>query len=65
MALRIPLLVTENGAEAEGRFNIVGEHTGSNHDRNLMVSFDGKTTRSEGPNHNCLLMVPFGGETTS
>ncbi|KAL0911705.1 hypothetical protein M5K25_019864 [Dendrobium thyrsiflorum] len=32
---------------------------GSNHDRNLMVSFGGKTTQLEGLGHNCLPVVPF------
>ncbi|KAL0925553.1 hypothetical protein M5K25_003900 [Dendrobium thyrsiflorum] len=32
--------------------------------RNLVVSFDSKTTRSKGPNHNCLLVVLFDGKTT-
>ncbi|KAL0918681.1 hypothetical protein M5K25_010704 [Dendrobium thyrsiflorum] len=41
----------------------VGEHTGFDHDRNLMVPFGGKTTRSEGPGHNHLPMMPFNDET--
>ncbi|KAL0903953.1 hypothetical protein M5K25_026017 [Dendrobium thyrsiflorum] len=46
------------------RFSIIGKHESSDHDRNLMVPFGGKTTRLDGPGHNCLPMVSFGDETT-
>ncbi|KAL0912699.1 hypothetical protein M5K25_018690 [Dendrobium thyrsiflorum] len=46
------------------KFDAVEEHTGSDHDRNLMMSFGSKTIRSEGPDHNRLPVVPFDGKTT-
>ncbi|KAL0928729.1 hypothetical protein M5K25_000646 [Dendrobium thyrsiflorum] len=36
-------------------FNVIGEHTGFDHDCNLIVSFDSKTIWSEEPDHNYLL----------
>ncbi|KAL0916875.1 hypothetical protein M5K25_014424 [Dendrobium thyrsiflorum] len=44
-------------------FNVLGEHTGSGHDRNLVVSFRGKPPCSEGPGHNRLPAVQFDGKT--
>ncbi|KAL0905697.1 hypothetical protein M5K25_024137 [Dendrobium thyrsiflorum] len=44
-------------------FDAIGEHTGDDHDRNIMVSFGGKPPGSEGPGRNRLPTVPFGGKT--
>ncbi|KAL0904215.1 hypothetical protein M5K25_026295 [Dendrobium thyrsiflorum] len=44
-------------------FDAIGEHTGDDHDRNIMVPFGGKPPGSEGPGHNRLPIVPFGGKT--
>ncbi|KAL0906534.1 hypothetical protein M5K25_025035 [Dendrobium thyrsiflorum] len=44
-------------------FDAIGEHTGDDHDRNIMVPFGGKPPGSEGPGRNRLPTVPFGGKT--
>ncbi|KAL0913955.1 hypothetical protein M5K25_017450 [Dendrobium thyrsiflorum] len=44
-------------------FDVIREHTGSNHDRNLMVQFGGESLSSEGPGHNSLPVMSFGGKT--
>ncbi|KAL0912920.1 hypothetical protein M5K25_016341 [Dendrobium thyrsiflorum] len=44
-------------------FDVIGEHTGDDHDRNIMVPFGGKPPGSEGPGRNRLPTVPFGGKT--
>ncbi|KAL0926593.1 hypothetical protein M5K25_002832 [Dendrobium thyrsiflorum] len=44
-------------------FDAVGEHTGDDHDRNIMVPFGGKPPGSEDPGRNRLPTVPFGGKT--
>ncbi|KAL0907241.1 hypothetical protein M5K25_025798 [Dendrobium thyrsiflorum] len=42
---------------------VIGELTGSSHDRNLVVSFGYKPPGSESPGHNRLPAVPFGRKT--
>ncbi|KAL0918605.1 hypothetical protein M5K25_010622 [Dendrobium thyrsiflorum] len=44
-------------------FDAIGEHTGDDHDRNMMVPFGGKPPGSEGPGRNRLPTVPFDGKT--
>ncbi|KAL0923877.1 hypothetical protein M5K25_004662 [Dendrobium thyrsiflorum] len=44
-------------------FDAIGEHTGDDHDRNIMVPFGGKPSGSEGPDRDRLPMVPFSGKT--
>ncbi|KAL0912810.1 hypothetical protein M5K25_016218 [Dendrobium thyrsiflorum] len=44
-------------------FDAIGEHTGDDHDRNIMVPFGGKPPGSEGPGRNRLPTVPFDGKT--
>ncbi|KAL0924238.1 hypothetical protein M5K25_005054 [Dendrobium thyrsiflorum] len=44
------------------RFNVIGEHEGSGHDRNLVMPFCRKSPDSEVPGHNRLLVAPFGGK---
>ncbi|KAL0904263.1 hypothetical protein M5K25_026348 [Dendrobium thyrsiflorum] len=44
-------------------FDVIGEHTGDDHDRNIMVPFGGKPSGSEGPGRNRLPTVPFDGKT--
>ncbi|KAL0907512.1 hypothetical protein M5K25_021927 [Dendrobium thyrsiflorum] len=41
-------------------FDAIREHTGDDHDRNIMVPFGGKPPGSEGPGRNRLPTVPFG-----
>ncbi|KAL0907719.1 hypothetical protein M5K25_022150 [Dendrobium thyrsiflorum] len=41
--------LTEGSLSAAMGFDAVGEHTGSGHDRNLVVPFGGKPPGSEGP----------------
>ncbi|KAL0922642.1 hypothetical protein M5K25_006644 [Dendrobium thyrsiflorum] len=60
------LLSDETEREREGQtrgFDAIGEHTGDDHDRNIMVPFGGKPPGSEGPGRNRLPTVPFDGET--
>ncbi|KAL0917504.1 hypothetical protein M5K25_012569 [Dendrobium thyrsiflorum] len=45
------------------RFDAIGEHTGNDHDRNIMVPFGGKPPGSEGPGRDRLPTMPFGGKT--
>ncbi|KAL0916511.1 hypothetical protein M5K25_014030 [Dendrobium thyrsiflorum] len=45
------------------RFSVIGEHTGSDHDLNIMVSFGGKPPGLEDPNHNRLPAVSFSNES--
>ncbi|KAL0917946.1 hypothetical protein M5K25_013055 [Dendrobium thyrsiflorum] len=40
--------------DLRGRFDVVGELTGSGHNRNVVASFGGKPPDSEGPGHNRL-----------
>ncbi|KAL0917914.1 hypothetical protein M5K25_013022 [Dendrobium thyrsiflorum] len=44
-------------------FDAIGEHTGDDHDRNIMVPFCGKPSGSEGPGRDRLPTVPFDGKT--
>ncbi|KAL0915725.1 hypothetical protein M5K25_013178 [Dendrobium thyrsiflorum] len=44
--------------------NVIREHTGPGHDRNLAVPFGGKSPGSEGPGNNRLSAVPFDRKTT-
>ncbi|KAL0917125.1 hypothetical protein M5K25_012172 [Dendrobium thyrsiflorum] len=46
-------------------FRIRQLHTGSGHDRNLVVPFGGKSLSSEDPGHNCFPAVSFGGKTAA
>ncbi|KAL0917803.1 hypothetical protein M5K25_012895 [Dendrobium thyrsiflorum] len=55
--------LTEGSLSAAMGFDVIGEHTGDDHDRNIMVPFDGKPSGSEGPGRNRLPTVPFGGKT--
>ncbi|KAL0915745.1 hypothetical protein M5K25_013198 [Dendrobium thyrsiflorum] len=55
--------LTEGSLSAAMGFDAIGEHTGDDHDRNIMVPFGGKPSGSEGPGRNRLPTVPFGGKT--
>ncbi|KAL0918824.1 hypothetical protein M5K25_010865 [Dendrobium thyrsiflorum] len=44
-------------------FDAIEEHTGDDHDRNMIVPFGGKPPGSEGPGRNCLPTVPFDDKT--
>ncbi|KAL0920165.1 hypothetical protein M5K25_009282 [Dendrobium thyrsiflorum] len=44
-------------------FDAIGEHTGADHDRSIMVPFGGKPSGSEGPGRDRLPTVPFDGKT--
>ncbi|KAL0922952.1 hypothetical protein M5K25_006986 [Dendrobium thyrsiflorum] len=55
--------LTEGSLSAAMGFDAIGEHTGDDHDRNIMVPFGGKPPGSEGLGHNRLPTVPFGGKT--
>ncbi|KAL0924512.1 hypothetical protein M5K25_005345 [Dendrobium thyrsiflorum] len=46
-----------------GGFDAIGEHTGDDHNRNIMVPFGGKPSGSEGPGRNRLPTVPFDDKT--
>ncbi|KAL0904404.1 hypothetical protein M5K25_026508 [Dendrobium thyrsiflorum] len=48
-----------------GGLRVIGEHTGSSHDYNLVAPFGGKPPGLEGPSHNRLSAVPFDGKTVS
>ncbi|KAL0915684.1 hypothetical protein M5K25_016121 [Dendrobium thyrsiflorum] len=50
-------------AAMELGFDAIGEHTGDDHDRNIMVPFDGKPPGSEGPDRDRLPTMPFDGKT--
>ncbi|KAL0921553.1 hypothetical protein M5K25_008636 [Dendrobium thyrsiflorum] len=51
-----------HSAQMKG-FDAIGEHTGDDHDRNIMVPFCGKPPGSEDPGRNRLPTVPFDGKT--
>ncbi|KAL0914520.1 hypothetical protein M5K25_014873 [Dendrobium thyrsiflorum] len=55
--------LTEGSLLAAMGFDAIGEHTGDDHDRNIMVPFCGKPPGSEDPGRNRLPTVPFGGKT--
>ncbi|KAL0909634.1 hypothetical protein M5K25_020520 [Dendrobium thyrsiflorum] len=44
-------------------FDVIGEHTGADHDRNIIVPFCGKPPGSEGHSRNRLPTVPLDGKT--
>ncbi|KAL0920587.1 hypothetical protein M5K25_009732 [Dendrobium thyrsiflorum] len=44
-------------------FDAIGEHTGDDHDRNIMVPFGGKPPGSKSPGRNRLPTMPFGDKT--
>ncbi|KAL0903138.1 hypothetical protein M5K25_027492 [Dendrobium thyrsiflorum] len=46
-----------------GRFSAIGEHTGADHNHNLVVSFGDKPPGSKGPDYNHLHAVSFDGKT--
>ncbi|KAL0923928.1 hypothetical protein M5K25_004716 [Dendrobium thyrsiflorum] len=50
------------GCFVQGYLADLGEHTGNDHDRNIMVPFGGKPPGSEGPGRNRLPTVPFDGK---
>ncbi|KAL0904661.1 hypothetical protein M5K25_026790 [Dendrobium thyrsiflorum] len=55
--------LTEGSLLAAMGFDAIGEHTGDDHDRNIMVPFCGKPPGSEDPGRNRLPTMPFGGKT--
>ncbi|KAL0917500.1 hypothetical protein M5K25_012565 [Dendrobium thyrsiflorum] len=55
--------LTEGSLSAAMGFDAIGEHTGDDHDRNIIVPFGGKPSGSKGPGRNRLPTVPFGGKT--
>ncbi|KAL0921672.1 hypothetical protein M5K25_008769 [Dendrobium thyrsiflorum] len=55
-------LFEDRRGDFEG-FDAIGEHTGDDHDRNIMVPFGGKPPDSEGPGRNRLPTVPFDDKT--
>ncbi|KAL0910250.1 hypothetical protein M5K25_021213 [Dendrobium thyrsiflorum] len=57
------MAVRLKGSERSLGFDAIGEHTGDDHDRNIMVPFGGKPPGSEGPGRNRLPTVPFSGKT--
>ncbi|KAL0928749.1 hypothetical protein M5K25_000670 [Dendrobium thyrsiflorum] len=55
--------LTEGSLSAAMGFDVIREHMGDDHDRNIMVPFGGKPPGLEGPGRNRLPTVPFGGKT--
>ncbi|KAL0918870.1 hypothetical protein M5K25_010916 [Dendrobium thyrsiflorum] len=43
--------------------SVIGEHMGTGHNHNLVMSFGGKPPGSEDPDHNRLPTMPFGSKS--